>query len=244
MAMAMALALALTAVLGVGVATARVGAAAPRTCSSSRPVFKDGRVKVFKSLGSLDNQRWYLCSAKIHSPKLFKNENQYIEDSEAKFRRFGDRVGYSWVWDDGAGGGWEVGWVDVNTAKARWTFVDFDDVDSEGIDGVAVGPRGGIAYIEHVPGSGGAFSQRIGYAPVRGKLFGKRRHLADVPAGDVDPASLRLSGTKVSWTTTGGMPGEAVIGAAAAGSTPGGRVRRAFSPRGAQASRRRRTGPG
>ena len=202
------------AAAALAAAPAASHARARLTCHSHHPKFHDGRIKVFTRIGPLDNQRWFLCSARFRHPKLFLDEGQYIEDSQIHLRRFGNRIGYGWVWDDGAGGGWEVGWVDVRSAFSPATAVDFDDLqDSLGIKGVAVGKRGDMAYLEGTEANPNSPlpGERVGYVPVRGKGLGRPRTLMDVPTADVLPGTLALSSTQVTWKTKGGTPGFAQL---------------------------------
>jgi hypothetical protein len=87
----------------------------------------------------------------------------------------------------------------------------WDDLqDTKGIAGVAVAPSGAMAYVEGYDGASES-SQRIGYAPVRGKQLGAPRVLADDPRGEVDSRTLTVSSSTVSWTTLAGEPGSVAI---------------------------------
>jgi hypothetical protein len=207
--------LALLAVLALTLAVTTAEARAPRTCTKPKPKFRDGSIRIQTTIGSLGNQQWFICSSTIRRPKLWNDQGQYIQDTAASFRRFGNRVAYSWIWDDGAGAGWEIGWVDVRTARAELTDVDFDDVaDSAGVDAVAVASNGAMAYLEDVEGPAGTSPQRIGYAPLTAKRgLGTPRVIVEKP-GEVDPKSLKITRTVVSWTTKSGEPRSVPVPAA------------------------------
>lgn len=218
--------LALLAILALALAAMTADAAAPRTCTKPKPKFRDGSIRIQTKIGSLGNQQWFICSATIRRPKLWNDQGQYIQDTDARFRRFGNRVAYSWVWDDGEGAGWEIGWVHVRTARTVLTDVDFDDVrDSAGIETAAVASNGAMAYLEDVD-TVGASPQRIGYAPFTAKRdLGKPRVIVEKP-GEVDPKSLRVTRTVVSWITKSGEPRSVPVPAGATRATAGSDTRR------------------
>jgi hypothetical protein len=192
-----------------GMAIAASPAQARLTCHSHAR-FRDGSVKVLTRYGKADDQQWFLCTARFRRPKLFLDEGASTVDLEPHFRRFGNRIGYAWLWSSNPNGGWEMGWVDVRTAFSPAVSVSFNNVkDSLGIKGFAVGARGDMAYLEGV-GSNARHprgAERIGYVPVRGKGLGNPRTLVRFPAPQIRPGSLALSPTRVTWTEKSGAPG-------------------------------------
>ena len=196
-----------------GMAIAASPAQARLTCHSHAR-FHDGSVKVLTRYGKADDQQWFLCSARFRRPKLFLDEGASVIDFEPHFKRFGNRVGYAWLWSSNPNGGWEMGWVDVRTAFSPAVSVSFEDVrDSLGIKGLAVGPRGDMAYLE----GGGSNAkhprgtERIGYVPVLGKGLGNPRTLVHFRSPRVRPGSLSLSTMRIAWTAKSGAPGSTRI---------------------------------
>jgi hypothetical protein len=183
------------------------------TCRSHAR-FHDGSIKVLTRYGKADDQQWFLCSASFSRPKLFLDEGASTIDLEPHFKRFGNRVGYAWLWSSNPNGGWEMGWVDVRTAFSPAVSVSFNNVkDSLGIKGFAVGARGDMAYLEGV-GSNAKHprgAERIGYVPVRGKGLGNPRTVVRFRAPRVRPGSLLLSPTAITWTTRSGAPGSTKV---------------------------------
>jgi len=196
-----------------GMAIAPSPAEAHLTCHS-RARFHDGGVKILTRYGKADNQQWFLCSARFRRPRLFLDEGASVIDFEPHFKRFGDRIGYAWLWSSNPNGGWEMGWVDVRTAFSPALSVSFEDVkDSLGIKGFAVGARGDMAYLEGV-GSNAKHprgAERIGYVPVRGRGLGDPHTLVRFGSPRVRPGSLSLSSMRIAWTTKSGAPGSARI---------------------------------
>jgi len=188
--------------------------ASARLSCHSHARFHDGSIKVLTRYGKADDQQWFLCSKRFSHPKLFLDEGASTIDLEPHFKRFGNRIGYAWLWSNGPNGGWEMGWVDVRTAFSPAVSVSFNDVkDSLGIKGFAVGGRGDMAYLEGV-GSNARHprgAERIGYVPVRGKGLGNPRTLMRFRSPQVRPGSLALSRTEITWTEKSGAPGSTKV---------------------------------
>jgi hypothetical protein len=189
-------------------------AAAPKTCKSPKPVFRDGQVRIWKGVGRYHEQRWWICSRSIRKPKLWNDQGPFfVEDTEWTFRRFGSRIGYSWTWDNGEDSGWEIGWVGTHTGRLHAFVVSVDDRnDTQGIQGVAVAPDGSVAFLELVdvtaPGSTeSTAAQRIAVCRLGRKDLGKPRNVARIDENNVDPKTLTFDGEMVTWLTTDGQPG-------------------------------------
>ena len=193
-------------------------AAAPKTCSSPKPVYRDGAIRIWKSFGRYHNQRWWICSGTIRKPRLFNDQGPfYVEDSDWTFRRFGLRVGYGWTWDNGEDAGWEIGWVGTRTGRLHAFVISVDDRnDTEGIQGVAIAPDGSMAFVELfdviTPGQRDRRAQRIGVSRI-GPKGGLRmpKNVTRIDENNVDPATLQFDGQTISWMTTDGQPGSAQL---------------------------------
>jgi hypothetical protein len=185
----------------------------PRTCSSPGAVFTDGAVRIWTRVGPLDNQQWWICSAQLRKPRLWNDQGQYIEDSEWQFHRFGDRIGYTWTWDDGAGADWEIGWVDVRNAGNKAYFIDYDDrSDSAGVETIAVAPNGDVAFLEQLGAERtGDQMEMIGVAKAGRKGLAEQLPLAVVPDWTIDPKSFEFDGTSASWRTKDGQAGSSLF---------------------------------
>jgi hypothetical protein len=193
-------------------------AANPKTCKSPKPVYRDGAVRIWKGVGRFHNQVWWICSSSIRKPRLFNNQGPFfVEDTGWTFRRFGLRVGYSWDWDNGEDGGWEIGWVGTRTGRLHAVVISVDDRnDTQGIQGVAVAHDGSMAFVEGVdisqPGETTArFAQRIGVSMMGAKDLRQPRNVTRVDENNVDPKTLQFDGQTISWMTKDGQPGSAQL---------------------------------
>jgi len=186
------------------VAAMPAGAAARTpTCRSGKDRFRDGPIRIFRTGSAVKGTRvrWWICSAQLRRPTLFVRENEYIGDSRAHFRRQGARVAYWWQWDDGAGGGWTIGWVDSRTGRGRSVFYDYDDVSGD-VHGAAIGADGSLAYLVVEEPYQAEPVQRVYLAVRKRRGLGRPRLVATVPGRDIDPASLTVEGREVRWTST------------------------------------------
>ena len=193
-------------------------AAAPKTCSSPKPVYRDGAIRIWKSFGRYHNQRWWICSRAIRKPRLFNDQGPfYVEDTGWTFRRFGPRVGYSWDWDNGEDAGWEIGWVGTRTGHLHAVVISVDDRnDTQGIQGVAVAPDGSMAFVElfeyrKTGETDFSTGQRIGVSLMGSKDLRKPKNVTRIDENNVDPKTLQFDGQTISWMTKDGQPGSAQL---------------------------------
>ncbi len=210
------IALTLVLALAAALVVAAPGLAAfpkPRSCGAGEGIFRDGRVRLFTVEGTVDGEqawRFYVCSARIRTPRRFNETSPGTDETLSTFRRSGRRVAFLDTLVGGESFDQVLGWVDLRTGRARFAPLAAAD-DGPLVRAVVADARGGLAYLQDDEERG----QRVGYARLgpRGTL-GVPRIRAVVATGDVRPRSLAVRDGVITWSTRSGATGSVPTGAA------------------------------
>jgi hypothetical protein len=214
------LALAILGSQPLGTSVASVKAAIPPTCQSGRTLFARSAVRVFffSSYDAIDkgiHQRILICLGHAIKPSVLYDNGPFNGVGAYDFHILGSRLGFV-ADDEGISNGSEtdIGWVDLRTGDVRKgalnAGVDADRKDPLlplGSIGYAIDPEGTVAVIT------GHACQVVAVLPVRAKPFEYAYRLGPplvrftAPKGGLDPSSVAISATTISWQTVGGAPG-------------------------------------
>jgi hypothetical protein len=212
------------AILGfqaVGTSVAAVNAATAPTCQSGHTLFERSAVRVFffSSYDAIDkgiHQRILACLAHSKKPFALYDEGPFNGVGAYDFHILGNRLGF--VADDqGISNGSEtdIGWVDLRSGDVRYGALNAgENADKKdpllplGSIGYAIDPHGTVAVIT------GHACQVVAVLPVRAKPFEYGYRLGPplvrftAPKGGLDPSSVAITATTVTWRSVGGAPAE------------------------------------
>jgi hypothetical protein len=204
----------------VGSSVAAVKTAAPPTCQSGRTLFERSAVRVFffSSYDAIDkgiHQRILICLGHAIKPSVLYDNGPFNGVSAYDFHILGRRLGFV-ADDEGISNGSEtdIGWVDLRTGDVRQgalnAGVNADRRDPRlplGSVGYAIDHEGTVAVIT------GHTCQVVAILPVRAKPFEYGYRLGPplvrvtAPKGGLDPSSVAITATAITWRTVGGAAG-------------------------------------
>jgi hypothetical protein len=201
----------------VGTPVVAAKAATPPTCQSGRTLFERGAVRVFffSSYDAVDkgtHDRILICLAHSTKPSTLYDLGPFNGVGAYDFHVFGSRLGFV-ADDEGLSNGSEtdIGWVDLRTGDVRFgPLNDGDNADKKdpllplGSIGYAIDPNGTVAVIT------GHACQVVAVLAVRAKRYEYDYRLGPplvrftAPKGGLDPTSVAITATAVTWRTVGG----------------------------------------
>jgi hypothetical protein len=199
---------------------AAVKAATPPTCQSGHTLFESSAIRVFffSSYDAIDkgiHQRILFCLGDSNKPSALYDAGPFNGVGAYDFHILGSRLGFV-ANDSGISNGSEtdIGWVDLRTGDVRYgalnTGVNADRKDPLlplGRIGYAIDSEGTVAVIT------GRACQVVAVLPARTKPFEYGYRLGPplvrftAPKGGLDPSSVAISATTISWRSVGGAPG-------------------------------------
>jgi hypothetical protein len=204
----------------VGTSVAAVKAAIPPTCQSGRTLFERSAVRVFffSSYDAIDkgiHQRILICLGHSNKPSVLYDNGPFNGVNAYDFHILGSRLGFV-ADDEGISNGSEtdIGWVDLRTGDVRFGALNAgvnadrkDPLLPLGSIGYAIDSEGTVAVIT------GHACQVVAVLPVRAKPFEYGYRLGPplvrftAPKGGLDPSSVAITATTITWRTVGGAPG-------------------------------------
>jgi hypothetical protein len=227
------LAIAGQGVVVIGAASARSAAKRPShiSCRSGRTEFHKGAVRAFM-VSSVDratggpHERLLMCSSAYGKPRLMDDGGGDAEIAPIRFALQGKRLAFELQWNSLMSPGplvaTEVGWIDLRGGPARFGTIS-DAI--EPIETVyvlpedvllpvykvnfAVAPDGWMAVIDRAREGACQLVAVLANTSRSGRL-GVPHVLYTALRGGLDPASLKIDDTTVTWKTTSGSPGMAL----------------------------------
>jgi len=209
--------LALCAVVLVGaLATPANGSAPPVACRSGKAVFTTGAVRVFflvhhlRSQPSLKWRSYYACRPDARRPRLIYESSPATYTHVYGFRIFGERLGFV-VTSEGFAGGGEalVAWLDLRVGQLRVGVINVNEEQYTspsapkvpiGRVRFAIAPGGAVAVLGEDGPEQEIALLRLGTWKLRPPL-----RLLYTQSGTVEPGSLAISETAVTWRTRAGQ---------------------------------------
>jgi hypothetical protein len=215
----------LAIVVALLIVSAGAGAAQPfrPTCSSGHTLFKGHGIRAFRvtfydTSVKGEHEEAFVCIHRSVKPRLLYDPGPFCALQVRDLHILGQRLGF--VADiEGFDNGSEtdVGWLDLRSGKVRFGIVNAG-VNADRRDPLlpddqityAFAPDGATAVIA------GNVCQVVAVLDVRAKLFednyalGPPVVLYTAPAGGLDPHSLAIDATTVTWATLDGTPASAV----------------------------------
>lgn len=200
--------------------TAPAASASRVTCRSGTTVYAERGVRVFQaSARTARREIFRVCRRGSRRPSTLYVSDTLTSVTFKPAEREGGRVLYL-IDEIGGGsdfGSYEIGWFSVRTGAHRRARLDQELTRggasvSATVSARAVAPDGGLAVVSSYEGrSVGAEVQEVAYMRpgVGPHKLAQPVVLATLPTGGIVPASLRVRGGIVTWTTTSGTPGRA-----------------------------------
>ena len=191
-------------------------------CRSGNTVFHEGSVRGFyvkhrlRSQPSLTWRSYYACRPGSGKPRLLYESSPATFTHVYGFRIFGIRLGFV-VTSEGYAGGGEaiVGWFDLRIGQLRTGLINVNEEQYTpttaphvpiGEVRYAIAPNGSVAVLgEDEP------EQEIALLTVAASKLRAPVRLFYTTTGSVDPSSLAISETAVTWKTRSGQEESAPI---------------------------------
>jgi hypothetical protein len=199
--------------------------AASRTtldCRSGTTVFHEGSVRAFylkhhlRSQPSLTWRSYYACRPGSRKPRLLYESSPATFTHVYGFRIFGMRLGFV-VTSEGYAGGGEaiVGWFDLRIGQLRTGLINVNEEQYTPPTAPHV-PIGEVRYAIAPDGTVAVLGEDEPEQEIALLKVGKSSLLAPVrlfytATGSVDPTSLAISETAVTWRTRAGQEESAPI---------------------------------
>jgi len=210
---------------------ARASATARPACRSGRTVFRQGAIRAFVLVRHFRGEHgqpsspfktFYVCRPGWATPRRIIEGAPFTRETAYQFRLSGPYLGWlDYVEGVQSGSSTEVGWVDLRSGRIRSGLIDASEGLSEPSEeeaglprvpveavGYAIAPDGTVALI----GEGGEpLEWEVCLLAVGRHSLGRPRalYVAKAPAEGLDPASVAITATSVTWTTKKGLPGSA-----------------------------------
>jgi hypothetical protein len=204
------------------VGTAEAASRTTLDCRSGKTVFHEGSVRAFylkhhlRSQPSLTWRSYYACRPGSRKPRLLYESSPATFTDVYGFRIFGVRLGFV-VTTEGYGGGGDalVGWFDLRIGQLRSGVINVNEEQYTpataphvpiGEIRYAIAPNGTVAVLgEDEP------EQEIALLTVGASKLRAPVRLFYTTTGSVDPSSLAISETAVTWRTRSGQTESAPI---------------------------------
>jgi len=165
---------------------------------------------------------FYICSPKLRTPQRFEQGAPFTRESLSGFKIFGDRLGFV-IYTEGvqSGSDTEVGWVDFRIVRVRIGQINASEGlqnESEEEPGLPRVPADNVHYAiagdgtVAVLGEGGDPTEwEVCLLPVKLHSLGPPQPLFIAKPGQegLDPHSLAITETSVTWRTRNGQPASA-----------------------------------
>lgn len=213
---ALALASATAAALLAFAPAAGAASRPPLRCRSGTTVFQQGSVRAFytrhhlRSQPSLTWRSYYACSEEVRRPRLIYESSPATYTHVYGFRIFGERLGFV-VTSEGYAGGGEalVAWLDLRIGQLRTGLINVNEEQYTPASAPKV-PIGRVRFVIAPDGAVAVLGEdgpeqeivllRVGSSKLRPPL-----RLLYTQTGAVEPSSLAISETTVSWRTRAGQ---------------------------------------
>lgn len=161
---------------------------------------------------------FYVCRRRARTPRIFRQGGPYTTETTSGFRVFGTRLGFI-VRSEGiqSGSETEVGWIDLRIGRVRTGLINASEglanesEEQRGLPRVpdlrldyAIANDGTVAVL----GEGGEPREwEVCLLPVKPRSLGPPHELFVTQAGQegLDPDSIEISETTVSWRTKSGQ---------------------------------------
>ena len=165
---------------------------------------------------------FYICSPALRAPRRFEQGAPFTRETLSGFKIFGDRLGFV-AHSEGvqSGAETEVGWVDFRIGRVRSGRINASEGlqnESEEEPGLPRVPAGNVHYAiagdgtVAVLGEGGDPTEwEVCLLPVKLHSLGPPRPLFIAKPGQegLDPHSLAITDTSVTWRMKNGQPASA-----------------------------------
>jgi hypothetical protein len=198
------------------------------SCRSGKTEFRKGALRIF-NVSTKDpqsggvHQRLLMCTSHVRRPRLIVDGGPESEILPGTFALQGTRLGFDVqtvaLMNPVPLAPTEVGWIDVRRGPARLGLLNAGVEPQYAepsepllpVDNVhfAIAPDGSMAVIAGAQ-SGCQVVAVLTLPATRSRHLKPPEVLYTAKNGGLDPASLTINATTVSWKTTGGSPGSAL----------------------------------
>lgn len=201
--------------------------AAPRhgfshACLAGRTVFHVPGVRAFVVVrryaggqaGVSSYKTFYVCRNGWHRPRVFQRGSPWTVEGVSDIRLIGNRLGFVLnAFGLGAGGGTEVGWIDLVSHRVQKAVIAEDEGPEPEI-GLPQFPVGSVRCAIAQDGAmavAGRYGNKVEWGvaelPELARSLGKPRVLYTAPEGGegIDLDSIAIDNTAVSWSTAHGQ---------------------------------------
>jgi hypothetical protein len=213
------------AILGFGlVSTATAATQFHPTCRSGHTLFQTAAVRAFHVSFYEDDvkgqhQEILVCVPRWHRPLVLDDPGPFNDVRAGNFHLIGNRLGFV-SYDEGFDNGSEtdVGWFNLVTGWTRVGLLNagvnagkHDPLLPDDPVAYTIAPDGAMAVIAGHPCQAVALFPMRANVPKFGYGLGPLSVLFTAPHGGLDPTSLAITSTDVTWQTLGGTPGMAPL---------------------------------
>ncbi len=201
----------------------QTSASPPLTCRSGKTLFHRGPIRAFlvarTYVDSSDPtlrspyQTFYVCRLGARRPRAIFLGDPFTRATAYGFRLFGDRLGFV-IHSEGFSNGSDtwVGWLDLRIGRLRTGLINAGENAAPGdptvIDNLvtfAIAGDGTVAIMGNDDATP-HHQQEVDLLPAKTMALGPPQQLFTTSQGGLDPRSIGITGTTVTWATTTGRP--------------------------------------
>jgi hypothetical protein len=161
-------------------------------------------------------QLFYVCRPGSRRPRVIYQGDPFTAAVAYGFRVFGIRLGFV-IHSEGFSNGSDtwVGWLDLRIGQLRIGLINAGENADPGEPGVldsyvtfAIATDGTVAIVGSEAKEAPSL-QEVDLLKVKAKALGRPKQLFLASHGGLDPSSIAITDTSVTWKTTTGQPGSA-----------------------------------